>query len=117
MKTDKLAVYGTLRNGKRDTWKVDGYNLVYPGHSAYPAIIMNSDAKGVVVEIMDVDDYDLVGFDKYEGIGDGLYERRRIKAYNDETDIEAWIYTIGPAQMQYSQAFSLVPNQDWMSRK
>jgi gamma-glutamylcyclotransferase (GGCT)/AIG2-like uncharacterized protein YtfP len=39
MKNSKLAVYGTLRNGKRDTWKVDGYSLVFPGHRDFPAAL------------------------------------------------------------------------------
>ena len=50
----KLAVYGTLRNGKRKTCKVDGYSLVYPGHYNYPAAIIDNNSKGMVVEVVDV---------------------------------------------------------------
>ena len=54
MKTNKLAVYGTLRNGNRDTWKVDGFSLVFPGHRIYPAAMIDSNAKDMVVEVVDV---------------------------------------------------------------
>ena len=72
MKTSKLAVYGTLRDGKRDTWKVDGYSLVFPGHRNYPAALLDDDSNGLVVEVMDVDNVDLSGYDRYEGVQYGL---------------------------------------------
>ena len=81
MRTNKLAVYGTLRDGKRDTWKVDGYSLVY------------------------------------EGISSGLYERRIVNAYNNDEEVEAWMYTIGSALMQGSGVFEMVPKKDWMSKE
>ena len=117
MRTNKLAVYGTLRNGKRDTWKVDGYSLVFPGHRSYPAALINDDAKDMVVEVMDVDRGDIMGYDIYEGISTGLYERRIANAYNDDEDIEAWMYTIGPALLQYNKVFEMVPKKDWLSEE
>ena len=118
MKTDKLAVYGTLRNGKRDTWKVDGYQIVFPGHYSYPAALMDKDAKGAIVEIIDVDNYDLDGYDIYENIKTGLYERRIVNIYNDDGDkADAWMYIIGPALMQYNKVFELVPEQNWLSKR
>jgi len=118
MKTDKLAVYGTLRNGKRDTWKVDGYQIVFPGHYSYPAALMDKNAKGAIVEIIDVDNYDLDGYDIYENIKTGLYERRIVNVYNDDGDkADAWMYIIGPALMQYNKVFELVPEQNWLSKR
>jgi gamma-glutamylcyclotransferase (GGCT)/AIG2-like uncharacterized protein YtfP len=118
MKTDKLAVYGTLRNGKRDTWKVDGYQIVFPGHYSYPAALMDKNAKGAIVEIIDVDNYDLDGYDIYENIKTGLYERRIVNIYNDDGDkADAWMYIIGPALMQYNKVFELVPEQNWLSKR
>jgi|TARA_R100001530_G_scaffold31852_2_gene25027 gamma-glutamylcyclotransferase (GGCT)/AIG2-like uncharacterized protein YtfP len=118
MKTDKLAVYGTLRNGKRDTWKVDGYQIVFPGHYSYPAALMDKNAKGAIVEIIDVDSYDLDGYDIYENIKTGLYERRIVNIYNDDGDkADAWMYIIGPALMQYNKVFELVPEQNWLSKR
>ena len=87
MKTNKLAVYGTLRDGKRDTWKVDGYSLVFPGHRNYPAAFIDENQNEMVVEIIDVDDMDLAGYDQYEGVSYGLYERRMVKAYNDDDEV------------------------------
>jgi len=118
MKTDKLAVYGTLRNGKRDTWKVDGYQIVFPGHYSYPAALMDKNAKGAIVEIIDVDSYDLDGYDIYENIKTGLYERRIVNIYNDDGDkADAWMYIIGPALMQYNKVFELVPEQNRLSKR
>jgi gamma-glutamylcyclotransferase (GGCT)/AIG2-like uncharacterized protein YtfP len=115
MKTNKLAVYGTLRDGKRDTWKVDGYSLVFPGHRNYPAAFIDENQNEMVVEIIDVDDMDLAGYDQYEGVSYGLYERRMVKAYNDDDEVDAWMYTIGPALLQNGGVFELVPKKDWMS--
>jgi gamma-glutamylcyclotransferase (GGCT)/AIG2-like uncharacterized protein YtfP len=117
MKKTKLAVYGTLRNGKRDTWKVDGYILVFPGHRNYPAAMMDENAKNMVVEVMDVDDFDIAGYDKYESIDTGLYERRMVKAYNNDREVDAWMYTIGAALLQGTKVFEMVPKQDWMSQE
>ena len=117
MKTSKLAVYGTLRNGRRDTWKVDGYELVFPGHRDYPAAMLRDEAKNMVVEIMDVDDTDLTNLDRYEGVDYGLYERRRVEAYNNDEKINAWMYTIGSALMQNTGVFEIVPNKDWLSEE
>ena len=117
MKTNKLAVYGTLRNGKRDTWKVDGYILVFPGHRNYPAAMMDDNAKDMIVEVMDVDDFDIAGYDRYESIDTGLYERRIVKAHNENEDVDAWMYTIGAALLQGTKVFEMVPKQDWLSKE
>ena len=117
MKTNKLAVYGTLRNGERDTWKVDGYSLVFPGHRNYTAAFIDENKNEMVVEIIDVDNIDLAGYDQYEGVSHGLYERRMVKAYNDDDEVDAWMYTIGPALLQNGGVFELVPKKDWMSEE
>ena len=118
MKTNKLAVYGTLRNGKRDTWKVDGYLLVFPGHRDFPAAMIDSNAKGAIVEVIDVDVGDMIGYDRYENVKSGLYERRIVNAYKPNGDeVEAWMYTVGPALLQYNGVFEVLPNQDWFSEE
>jgi len=117
MKTNKLAVYGTLRNGKRDIWKVDGYTLVFPGHRDYPAALIDNERKGMLVELMDVDASDIMGYDRYESVNTGLYERRIVNAYKDDKEVEAWMYTIGPALLQYNGVFEMVPKQDWLSEE
>lgn len=117
MKNSKLAVYGTLRNGKRDTWKVDGYSLVFPGHRDFPAALTDRKQKGLVVEVFDVDDIDMVGYDRYEGVDSGLYERKLVTAYRKGKEVEAWMYTIGSYLLQYCNIFEYVPKKDWMSEE
>ena len=37
----KLAVYGTLRAGSKNTGVIKNSSLVYPGHESFPAVIHN----------------------------------------------------------------------------
>ena len=117
MKTNKLAVYGTLRNGKRDTYSVNGFSLVFPGHRHFPAAFYDKDAKGMVVEIIDVDNADIAGYDIYESVDTGLYERRIVKVNKKDEVVDTWMYTIGPALMQGTGVFERVPKQDWLSEE
>ena len=117
MESYKLAVYGTLRDGMRDTWKVDGYNLYFPGHRNCPAAMPNEDAKDMVVEVLDVDEQDISSYDVYEGVRTGLYERRIVEAYNGKEKVKAWMYTIGTLLLQGTNVFQEVPNKDWYSDK
>ena len=114
---NKLAVYGTLRNGKRKTYRVDGFSLVYPGHYHYPAAIINNNSSGMLVELMDVGKEDINGYDIYEGVESGLYDRRKITAYDKDRKVDAWMYTEGPLLLQHKNVFELVPKQDWLSQK
>ncbi len=117
MKKDKLAVYGTLRDGNKDTWIVDGYDLFFPGHRRFPAAMPNEKSTGLVVEILDVDEQDIASYDVYESVESGLYERRRVKAVKDNEEVEAWMYTIGTLMMQSTGVFQEVPKKDWFSDK
>jgi|TARA_R110002124_G_scaffold56378_2_gene159097 gamma-glutamylcyclotransferase (GGCT)/AIG2-like uncharacterized protein YtfP len=117
MKTNKLAVYGTLRDGKRETWKVDGFNLYFPGHRNYPVAMPNQDASDLVVEVVDVDEQDIDNYDVYEGVSSGLYERRLVEAYKDDKKVKAWMYTIGTLLLQSTGVFQEVPGKDWYSDK
>ena len=115
---DKLAVYGTLRNGSRDTYRVKDVSLVFPGHKNYPALIKNKEGSGAVVELIDVDNYDLESYDRYESISAGLYTREIIDVFdNDKLKTQAWIYIAGPLLMQNKLVFEEVPEQDWLSKK
>ena len=44
-KNIKLAVYGTLRRGSKNTGRVKKSSLVYPGHKNFPAVIQNDKGK------------------------------------------------------------------------
>lgn len=115
---DKLAVYGTLRNGYRKTYRVNNVSLVFPGHKNYPAIIKNNEGNGAVVELIDVNNYDLESYDRYESISAGLYTREIVDVFdNDNLKTQAWIYIAGPLLMQNKLVFEEVPEQDWLSKK
>tara|TARA_R110000824_G_scaffold15603_1_gene65464 strand:+ start:1568 stop:1942 length:375 start_codon:yes stop_codon:yes gene_type:complete len=115
---DKLAVYGTLRNGSRDTYRVKDVSLVFPGHKNYPALIKNKEGSGAVVELIDVDNYDLESYDNYEGIKTGLYVREVIDVFEDDNlKTKAWVYIAGPLLMQNKLVFEEVPEQNWLSKK
>lgn len=115
----RLAVYGTLRDGKSPTYRIKDVSLVYPGHEHYPAVIKNKEGKGAVVEVINVDSYDLDYYDKYESIDTGLYVREKIDVYTEEDKpfTKAWIYMAGPTLMQSKSVFKEVPRQDWLSQK
>tara|TARA_R100000742_G_C4219064_1_gene43330 strand:+ start:182 stop:556 length:375 start_codon:yes stop_codon:yes gene_type:complete len=115
---DKLAVYGTLRKGNKETYRIKDVSLVFPGHKNFPAVIKNKDGKGAVVEILKVDDADLLSYDSYEGISNGLYIREKIDVFKDDSFFtKAWIYIAGPLLMQNKLVFEEVPEQDWKSQK
>ena len=82
----RLAVYGTLRDGKSPTYRIKDVSLVYPGHEHYPAVIKNKEGKGAVVEVINVDSYDLDYYDKYESIDSGLYVREKIDVYTKKDE-------------------------------
>lgn len=113
---DKLAVYGTLRNGSRDIGLVNGFKLAYPGHKNFPVAIPSKDAKKLVVEVIDVDIADLVGYDRYEGVDSGLYERRQVKVDINGEDIDAWMYSIGTLMYNDVGVFEEIEGKDWLNR-
>ena len=116
---DKLAVYGTLRKGSKETYRVKDVSLVFPGHKNFPAIIKNKNGNGAVVELLGVDDADLISYDNYEGVSSGLYTREKINVEDKHGDLttKAWIYIAGPLLMSYKSVFEEVPEQDWLSQK
>ena len=116
----KLAVYGTLRDGKRETYRIKDVSLVFPGHRAYPTIISDTNGKGAVVELIDVDNADLASYDVYESVERGLYKRKAIDVYyknGEDVKARAWVYIAGPLLMEINDVFEEVPEQDWLSKK
>ena len=45
----KLAVYGTLRSGNKNTGVLENSSLVYPGHKQFPAVIQNKKGKSLLL--------------------------------------------------------------------
>jgi len=113
---DKLAVYGTLRNGSRKTGIVNGFTLAYPGHKRFPVAIPNKDKKGLVVEVADVDSSELMSYDIYEGVDVGLYERRRVEVDMGDHALDAWMYTIGTLMYNDVGVFEEIEGKDWLNR-
>ena len=115
----RLAVYGTLRRGFKDTGRVEGFSLVFPGTKSFPALIKNEKGKGAVVELLEVTDEELSMYDMYESTKDGLYIRTTANIILDDTNEKekCWIYVAGPLLWQKSSSFTEVPDQDWFSHK
>ena len=114
----KLAVYGTLRNGNKNTGRVENTSLVYPGHQRFPAMIQDYKGKGTVVEVHDVTSEDLAQYDLYEGTGIGLYDRVKVDVELDSGDKErAWVYVAGSKLLDLVNVFEEIPNGDWYNRK
>jgi|TARA_R100001530_G_scaffold3946_4_gene5595 gamma-glutamylcyclotransferase (GGCT)/AIG2-like uncharacterized protein YtfP len=114
----KLAVYGTLRNGNKNTGKVKNTSLVYPGHQRFPAMIQDYKGKGTVVEVHNVTSEDLAQYDLYEGVSTGLYDRVKVDVELDSGDKErVWVYVAGPQLLKMVNVFEEIPNGDWNNRK
>ncbi len=114
----RLAVYGTLRRGRVQKGRVEGFSLVFPGIQAFPALIKNPKGKGAVVELVDVEQSDLAEYDRYENTDGGLYIRTTVDVdLPDLTQEKCWIYVAGPQLWQGSTSFTEVPDGDWLSKK
>ncbi len=113
----KLAVYGTLRNGSKDTGLIKNTSLAYPGHQRFPVMIQDYNGEGTVVEVHDVTDEDLAQYDLYEGVRIGLYSRVKIKVDMDSgEEKETWVYVAGPKLMEMVDVFEHIPGGDWYAR-
>jgi gamma-glutamylcyclotransferase (GGCT)/AIG2-like uncharacterized protein YtfP len=114
----KLAVYGTLRNGSKNTGILENSSLVYPGHNTFPAVIQNQKGSGTVVEVHEVSEEDLKRYDMYESIDSGLYRRIKTDVKMDNGDMEnVWVYVAGDELMQRSNSFRIIESGDWYNRK
>ena len=114
----KLAVYGTLRDGNKNTGRVKDTSLVYPGHQRFPAMIQDYKGKGTVVEVHDVTSEEIAQYDMYEGVNIGLYDRVKVDVDMDSGDkVKAWGYVAGSQLLELVNVFKEVPNGDWYNRK
>lgn len=97
--TEAVFVYGTLRNGERANYMLDGseycgkfylkdcsmYNLgSYPG-------IKEDKGEYVIGEVYFISSEVLRCLDKYEGEG-SLYNRKMVDVFNGEEKVECWAY-------------------------
>ena len=113
----KLFVYGTLMNdsGLAATIEGDMFDL-----GPYPGVIPGDGT--VVGELHDYAsmsdaewEAQLVNFDRYEGVGSGLYRREKVFAtLGDGTEVETWVYFYGDAD-ELRQT-TPVPDGAWRER-
>lgn len=113
----RLAVYGTLRNGSDNIGRIENTTLVFPGHQRFPAMIDDKAGSGTTVEVHDVNDETLAGYDTYEGVAAGVYRRVSMQvAMNDGTLTDAWVYLAGEKLLEQSESFVVIPSGDWFDR-
>jgi gamma-glutamylcyclotransferase (GGCT)/AIG2-like uncharacterized protein YtfP len=109
-----LAVYGTLRNFKTKKGKVDGFSLIFPAMTrAFPAAIKDNN-ESIVVEVKEIEDYEIGEYDKYENVRGGLYKRENVNVdLPDDKKVEAWMYVAGPVIMQDTGVYEKIKDNDW----
>lgn len=115
----KIFVYGTLRPSKEATHILDGFAMFAVDGKGFnfPFIQWMGDRlldeTGVFGNIVEVGDDELAALDKYEGVGRGLYQRKRkeVRALDDDSIEEVWVYVAGP-QLAYSH----IESGDWLNR-
>lgn len=107
---DQLVfVYGTLRRGASNHWRMEGAEFVASGTVKgtvfridwYPGLVLGGDAH-VVGEVFAVPPDQLAALDEFEGVSaaeNGNCEYRRVKTIvaTDDAAIEAWVWEwLGP---------------------
>ena len=109
-----LAVYGTLRDFKTKKGKVNGFSLVFPAMTkAFPAAIKDKN-ESLVVEVKEIEDYEIGEYDKYENVKGGLYKRENVVIdLPDGKAVDAWMYVAGPVITQDTGVYEKIKDNDW----
>lgn len=123
MSLEYVFVYGTLRRGASNDFRMDGARFLGRGTvrgrmyrvSWYPAVIVGGEER-VHGEVYEVDERHLVALDRFEGIGPEAsepmeYERVRVMVQMEGGgQKEVWIWNwIGVGQDK-----SAIPGGDWI---
>ena len=118
-----VFVYGTLRRGASNHWRMDGAEFVAAGTVGgsiyridwYPGMVLGGGSR-VMGEVFAVTPDQLAALDEFEGVSaaetDGC-EYRRVKTVvaTDGGAIEAWVWEwIGPVDQS-----KLVSSGDWLA--
>lgn len=115
----KVFVYGTLRNGHEPTHflrKNALLQLIAGQKFNFPMVqVVNFDLPFQVVgNVMEVDDEELVGLDRYENVKSGLYKRVKLpisKIGPTDEQEEMWVYVAGPALER-----PVITSGDWLQQ-
>jgi gamma-glutamylaminecyclotransferase len=119
-----VFVYGTLRRGGSNAFRMDGAEFVAPGKVAgslyaiswYPGLVVGGGGETVDGDLFRVPAGQLAALDEFEGISANEIEGaeyRRVKAgvaTDDGRMLSAWVYEwIGPVEES-----KRIPSGDWL---
>jgi len=113
MRMDTVAVYGTLRRGKRPV-ALRGYRLFQPKGMPFPTAIKTNDSSMITVELIPVSDVQLNGLDRYEGVPD-LYQRSEVDSSDllDGCDVVGSLYIYLASRGLMSVSWKPIIGGDW----
>jgi gamma-glutamylcyclotransferase (GGCT)/AIG2-like uncharacterized protein YtfP len=120
-----VFVYGTLRRGGSNAFRMDGATFHGSGTVAgrlyriswYPGLVLDSESGGVTGDVFAVSPEQLAALDEFEGLAAGELEGgeyRRVKALvtlEDGDAVEAWVYEW---KGSVSEAY-VIPEGDWLA--
>ena len=119
--TRQLFVYGTLMRGEERDGLV-AHLPVAPafinGHlwrapAGYPALQIAPNGPKISGELLTLDQESiLLVLDLYEGVGEGIYDRREVDVYSNGTTVRAWAYVMTRIQLRRAGCRPLKSN-DW----
>ena len=120
--TEYLFVYGTLMRGQERDGLVAHLNAsaaTVNGHlwrapAGYPALLLADDGPEIVGELLRLEQQSiLMVLDLYEGVSEGLYDRRSIdvRQANGST-VRAWAYVMSHQQLRRAGC-SPLKTTDW----
>ncbi|MDB6078944.1 MAG: hypothetical protein JWO82_2691 [Akkermansiaceae bacterium] len=119
-----MFVYGTLRRGGSNAFRMDGSTFHGSGTVAgrlyriswYPGLVLDSEASRVTGDVFEATDEQLTVLDEFEGLAAGEIEGseyRRVRAtvlLENGDAIEAWVYEW---KGSVSEAYA-IPDGDWL---
>jgi len=110
--TEHLFVYGTLMRGEERDGLVAHLSAkagTVHGHlwrapAGYPALQLAPDGPKIVGELLKLDQKSiLMVLDLYEGVGEGLYDRKEVDVQQSNgTIVRAWTYVMSQQQLRRS---------------
>ncbi len=100
---EMVFVYGTLRRGASNHWRMDGAEFIASGTVAggmhridwYPGVVLGGNGR-VHGEVFAAGPERLAALDAFEGVGAGVpgseYRRVRTAVLTEKGEVEAWIW-------------------------
>lgn len=112
--TNKVFVYGSLRDGSPATHMLTGWEL--RDYGRFPFIKENPEAS-VYGNVLKVSDADLADFDYIEGVKQRFYKRIQVVVANLSKDKESKVWVYVPDQMLEGDdsEYPVVASGDWLN--